>query len=253
VTTSLTTIDDPTPPALGNTPYPGPILAGFAPRTAATGQIIAVTGERLDLIDRMFIGNKPVEYTALSSTQLRLKVPAGLEDSVYDVVVYSSFGILTVQDALRVMGTPVNEDLSPSPVGPGSGSETDSDSNTDVGKPADQVDTDRDGQNNAIDPDINGDGIPNALDPDIDGDGIPNELDPNPIVPNDPEDELTEPRPQPGDNSSERDEELTADQEDGVAQLSLLETWLPVLLLLIAGLGLVTALRVRQVLVKSKD
>jgi hypothetical protein len=253
MTTSLTTIDDPTPPTIGNTPYPGPILASFAPRTAATGQVITVTGERLNLIDSMFMGNKPVEYNVISANQLRMKVPAGLEDSVYDVIVYSSYGILTVQDALRVMGTPVNEDLAPTPVDPGTDPDSGSGENADADKPADQVDTDRDGQSNAVDPDINGDGTPNALDPDIDGDGIPNDVDPNPIVPNDPEDELSEPRPVPGDNSPQVDEENSLDEAVSDAISSAANSLLPLLLALSAILGVFGALRVRRRLVKTED
>ena len=243
----------PTPPTIGNTPYPGPILASFAPRTAVTEQVITVSGERLNLIDSMFMGNKPVEYTVISANQLRMKVPAGLADSVYDVIVYSSYGILTAQDALRVMGTPVNEDLAPTPVDPGTDPDSGSGENADADKPADQVDTDRDGQSNAVDPDINGDGTPNALDPDIDGDGIPNDVDPNPIVPNDSEDELSEPRPVPGDNSPQVDEENSLDEAVSDAISSAANSLLPLLLALSAILGVFGALRVRRRLVKTED
>jgi len=190
----VTTIDDPTPPAIGGYAYPGPILKKFTPSTVSTGQIVTVLGDRLDLITAMEIGGKAVEFVLENSTTLRLKVPFDLADAIYDVVVSSSYGKLTVQDALRVMGAPLNEDLIKNP--------TDDTTEPEISEPGEnpeEVDTDRDGQNNNVDSDIDGDGIPNGLDNDLDGDGINNGKDPNPSIPNAPEDELDNERPTNGE------------------------------------------------------
>jgi hypothetical protein len=185
-TVSLTTPDDPNPNT-GGYQYPGPILAKFTPSTAATGQVVTVTGNRLSLIERMEIGGKPTDFVIYSSEKLSFKVPYGLADGRYDVVVYSEFGKLTVQDALRIAGAPVNEDLTDKPV-----DETD---------PARPGDTDGDGIPNDLDGDIDGDGQTNGTDQDIDNDNIPNEYDPDPVNPSDPSDAMDQPRPAPGEEA----------------------------------------------------
>ena len=176
----LTTIDDPTPPS-AMYQYPGPIFETVNPSTAPTGKVVLVTGQRLDLITRMWIGGLETEFSAHSSGRLSFKVPFGLADATYDIVVESSFGRLTIQNALRVMGAPVNETLKELPA-----------EDSAAAAPGDQLPIEQN-------PDIDGDGVPNGLDPDIDGDGIPNELDPNPLVPNDPSEALDQPRPTNGD------------------------------------------------------
>jgi hypothetical protein len=177
--TSLTTIDDPTPPAT-NYQYPGPILAKFTPSSVAAGQVVTVTGLRLNMVERMLIGGKEVEFVVYGADRLAFKVPFDLADGNYNVVVFSEYGELTVQDAIRIAGAPVNEDLPDQPVNPQ--------------VPGTPGDLDGDGIPDNVDADIDGDGRPNGVDPDIDGDGIPNEYDPNPVVPSDPEDALEEPR-----------------------------------------------------------
>jgi len=190
----------PAPPQQGGYVYPGPILTKFTPSTAATGEVVVIRGDRLNLIDAIQIGGIPAEFVIDNATTVRIKVPYGLEDGVYDVVVNSSFGRLTVQGALTVMGAPVNEDLNPAE--PEQGENLDQDE----GKSPDEVDTDRDGQNNDVDTDVDGDGIPNGLDNDLDGDGINNGKDPNPVIPNAPEDELQDDRPINGDKPVENEE-----------------------------------------------
>ena len=171
---SLTTSADPNP-VTGMYQYPGPLLNQFSLRTAAPGQIVTITGDRLNLVQRLLLGEVEAEFTLNAANQLSFRVPFEMAEGMYDINVFSEFGRLTVQQILRVMGDPVNEDL-----------------------PTDQVDQPGVGEGEKLpidlNPDIDGDGRPNGLDPDIDGDGIPNEYDPNPIVPNNPEDALDEPR-----------------------------------------------------------
>jgi hypothetical protein len=171
---SLTTGADPNPPT-GIYLYPGPLLQQFSLKTAAPGQIVTITGERLNLVQRLLLGEVEAEFTLNAANQLSFRVPFEMADGMYDINVFSDFGRLTVQQTLRVMGNPVNEDL-----------------------PTEQVDQPGvpEGEKLPLDlnPDIDGDGRPNGLDPDIDGDGIPNEYDPNPLVPNDPSEALEQPR-----------------------------------------------------------
>jgi hypothetical protein len=211
--TSLTTIDDPTPPAT-NYQYPGPVLAKFTPSSVATGQVVTVTGLRLNMVERMLIGGKEVEFVIYGANRLAFKVPFDLADGNYNVIVFSEFGELTVQDALRIAGAPLNEDLTDLPVDPEV-----------PGTPSDQ---DGDGIPDNIDADIDGDGRPNGVDQDIDGDDIPNEFDPNPVVPNEPEDALEEPRDEaPGANEG-NDPAQSAETQAGswiwVAVLALMLT-----------------------------
>jgi hypothetical protein len=214
--TSITTIEDPTPPVT-NYQYPGPILAKFTPSSVATGQVVTVTGLRLNMVERMLIGGKEVEFVIYGADRLALKVPFGLADGLYSVIVFSEFGALTVQDAIRIAGAPVNEDLQDLPALPVA-----------PVVPGTPGDTDGDGIPDNVDADIDGDGIPNGLDPDIDGDGIPNEFDPNPVVPNNPEDALEEPRDEVGAGSDTEEPAVPVSQEIG----SML--WLLVLALLLS-------------------
>ncbi|SCX15466.1 thrombospondin type 3 repeat-containing protein [Candidatus Aquiluna sp. UB-MaderosW2red] len=212
---TFTTPEAPNPQTGVNYQYPGPILAKFNPTTAATGQIVTVTGLKLNMIDRMQMGGKEVEFVIYSATELAMKIPFGLADGRYDVVVYSEFGKLNVQDALRVAGSPVNEDLVHQPVEPGQPSLPGDQDGDRVPDNLD-ADIDGDGRPNAVDPDIDGDGRPNAVDPDIDGDGIPNDYDPNPVSPNAPEDALDTPRDDGTDSSVDEDLPATAENSGGI-------------------------------------
>jgi hypothetical protein len=170
----FTTMADPNPPT-GIYLYPGPLLQQFSLKTAAPGQIVTITGERLNLVQRLLLGDVEAEFTLNAANQLSFRVPFEMADGMYDINVFSDFGRLTVQQTLRVMGNPVNEDLPTEQVDQPGVPETEK-------LPVD------------LNPDIDGDGRPNGLDPDIDGDGIANEYDPNPLVTNDPSEALEQPR-----------------------------------------------------------
>jgi hypothetical protein len=237
-TTSLTTIDDPTPPATGNYQYPGPIFAKLEPARAATGQVVTVTGQRLNLVQRMLIGGKEVEYVIYGSEKLAFKVPFGLVDGRYDITVYSEYGELTVQDILTIAGAPLNEDLTDQPVEPEF-----------PGTPEDQ---DGDGIPDNVDADIDGDGRPNGADQDIDGDNIPNVLDPDPVTPNDEDEALDKPRPT---NGEQQDQEQDSEVQGSTSDTNGADGWIGILgtlmtLLVVAASG---TFAIRQRRLKAKQ
>jgi hypothetical protein len=234
--TSLTTIEDPTPPAT-NYQYPGPILAKFTPSSVAAGQVVTVTGLRLNMVERMLIGGKEVEFVIYGADRLALKVPFDLADGNYSIVVFSEYGELTVQDAIRIAGAPVNEDLPDQPVNPQ--------------VPGTPGDLDGDGIPDNVDADIDGDGRPNGVDPDIDGDGIPNEYDPNPVVPNDPEDALEEPRA-PVDQSGSGADGSETDQEPAFPWFNV-ALGLMVVLMTLSIVGSTVVLRRKRLLKAKQD
>ena len=235
-TTSITTIDDPTPPVV-DYQYPGPLLAKLTPSTAAQGKVVTVTGARLDMVERLLIGGIEAEFVIYSGSKLAFKVPFGLKDGLYSVVVFSEFGELTVQDALRVMGAPVNETLEDKP--------TDS-------RPGDEQDTDGDGIPNEVDGDIDGDGTPNGLDSDIDGDNLPNVVDPDPTVPNDEDEALDEPRPTNGERP-ETDSSGTESDQGLVFPWFNVALGLMVVLMTLSLAGSVVVLRRKRLLKVKQD
>lgn len=90
-----------------------PQMTAFAPQIARPGSVVTITGTRLDIIQSLSLGASPVEFTALSGTQMRFKVPVSAEPGVYSLIHVSEFGTVTVMDAILVAGLPVEEELSP--------------------------------------------------------------------------------------------------------------------------------------------
>jgi hypothetical protein len=100
-TTPGTEEPDPTPPAA--TPYMGPvpISLNISCLPAQTPGAATLSGERLSTITAATVDGKAVTLSAITSTSLRLALPA-LASGTYDITYHSSDGSITHQDSLRV-------------------------------------------------------------------------------------------------------------------------------------------------------
>lgn len=89
-------------------PYNGPILQSpsFATTIPAGGKV-TIPGSNLGGITSVEIAGVAVKVVVNSDGEVELTLPTGLAAGVYDLVVYSSYGRLTVQDAIKV-GPPIS-------------------------------------------------------------------------------------------------------------------------------------------------
>ena len=83
-------------------PYTGPLLTGYSDRTPQIGDEVVVTGLRLNLVTSCAIEGIEVAISNQSEGSFTILIPSGVEPGLKSLVVYSSAGALTVQDALNV-------------------------------------------------------------------------------------------------------------------------------------------------------
>ncbi len=87
-------------------PYTGPMITPPAGVIAASaGGKVTVPGSRLGGVSKVEIAGLDAEITVSSDGELSIVVPRGLAAGVYDLVITSSSGRLTVQGAIRVSGS----------------------------------------------------------------------------------------------------------------------------------------------------
>ena len=87
-------------------PYTGPMITPPAGVIAATaGGKVTIPGSRLGGVSKVEIAGLDAEITVSSDGELSIVVPRGLAAGVYDLVITSSSGRLTVQGAIRVTGS----------------------------------------------------------------------------------------------------------------------------------------------------
>jgi hypothetical protein len=126
-TTRITTPIDPTPPppppsesevvltfpesqaiqAFGQVP----LMTSFTPRIVQPGAVVRVLGTKFNTIDSIKVGQMQVEFVVHSPTSLTIKIPTNAELGVYNVEHLSDWGKVTIQNALTIAGSPVNEDI----------------------------------------------------------------------------------------------------------------------------------------------
>jgi hypothetical protein len=82
-------------------PYTGPIVNS---RTSpvAIGQRVTLSGSNLSDLSSATISGKDVKLKVLSPTSVEITIPEGLAAGEYDLVISSSYGLLTVQSAITV-------------------------------------------------------------------------------------------------------------------------------------------------------
>ncbi len=93
-------------PVVTPPPYTGPMITPPAGVIAASaGGKVMIPGSRLGGVSKVEIAGLDAEITVSSDGELSIVVPRGLAAGVYDLVITSSSGRLTVQGALRVSGS----------------------------------------------------------------------------------------------------------------------------------------------------
>lgn len=113
-TPAIVTHSIPAPPAAaGAQAYPGPALDDFSVRAASPGAVVTVTGQKLDSVTALFLGSKSVSFEIVGPNELRLTIPEGLAPGIYDLLIDSSFGLLTIQDAIQVLEPSAEEESNP--------------------------------------------------------------------------------------------------------------------------------------------
>jgi hypothetical protein len=90
-------------PVVTPAPYTGPVLtppAGVI--TASAGGKVTIPGSRLGGITKVEIAGLDAQVVVTSEGSIEITVPRGLAPGVYDIVIVSDAGKLTIQDGLTV-------------------------------------------------------------------------------------------------------------------------------------------------------
>jgi hypothetical protein len=82
-------------------PYSGPVITSAVPVVAAPGQTVSLSGSNLSSVSAIEIDGVKVTGLKVTSTGVSFVVPA-VTSGLKDLQVQSSYGVLTVQGALRV-------------------------------------------------------------------------------------------------------------------------------------------------------
>jgi hypothetical protein len=90
----------PAPPSTGE--YVGPMVTKVMPNPAKPGALIVISGSSLDSVQSVAIAGRQLEFSIASANVVSAKLPANIAEGLYDIVITSSYGRLTVQDALRI-------------------------------------------------------------------------------------------------------------------------------------------------------
>ena len=99
---SMSTSSPGSAPAPAPAPYSGPLPTNYSDRTPAVGDEVVVSGLRLSSITSCTIDGVTAAMSNQSADRFTIVIPAGLEPGLKDLVITSSAGTLTVQDALTV-------------------------------------------------------------------------------------------------------------------------------------------------------
>lgn len=85
-------------------PYQGPLVTSVSSRSPIAGQRVAISGQHLDSVTSMSISGKSLNFSLTLAGGLSFEFPEGLTAGKYDLLLRSSFGLLTVQDVFEVRG-----------------------------------------------------------------------------------------------------------------------------------------------------
>lgn len=89
-------------PSDSDSSYFGPLVTALSKRLANPGDSMVAFGSRLSYVSHLEIGGFRVEVVELTDSRFAFDLPKGLAAGRYDLVLYSSFGKLTVQNAFEV-------------------------------------------------------------------------------------------------------------------------------------------------------
>ncbi|MEY3561804.1 MAG: hypothetical protein RL068_956 [Actinomycetota bacterium] len=88
--------------------YAGPVITSVSSRSPAAGQQVFISGQNLNQITKLVLGGLELHFTRNLSGSLAITFPSGLAAGKYDMFVYSSFGLLTVQDVFELRSTSID-------------------------------------------------------------------------------------------------------------------------------------------------
>jgi len=95
-------------PRVESAPYAGPLIMSYSDRSPVEGQEVEIDGDRLGTISSISIDGIEVSFSHSTSTgSVTLTVPAGLQPGLKNLVILSSHGLLTAQDAFTITTAPV--------------------------------------------------------------------------------------------------------------------------------------------------
>jgi hypothetical protein len=89
------------------TPYSGALPIEYSDRTPKIGDEVTISGQRLDQVTSSTIDGVEVEISNKSSDGFTIVIPEGLEPGLKDLVLFGTFGKLTVQGAFTVEANPI--------------------------------------------------------------------------------------------------------------------------------------------------
>ena len=93
----------PTPtPAASAAPYIGPLPTSYSDRTPALGDVVVISGLRLNLVSHCTIDGVAVEITNSSEHSLTVVIPEDLNPGLKDIVMTGEYGVITAQGPLTV-------------------------------------------------------------------------------------------------------------------------------------------------------
>jgi hypothetical protein len=97
----------PSPSQVATTPYTGPIVTPPAAVSFRPGGKAVLPGSNLSGVSKVSVAGLDANVKINSAGELEITVPSSLKPGVYDLVIVSDSGTLTVQDGLRVSASVV--------------------------------------------------------------------------------------------------------------------------------------------------
>jgi hypothetical protein len=87
--------------------YDGPLFTSISPKVVWSGSELVLAGNQLDRISKISVDGAELVFQKLSSTEIKLQVPAGLTLGIKDLRVSYDQGTLVVGSAFEVVAKPV--------------------------------------------------------------------------------------------------------------------------------------------------
>jgi hypothetical protein len=95
---------DPEEPSVTAAPFTGPILNTTGLGSVRAGSNLVISGSNLNGVRKVEVGGLDAQVVVRSDGSIEITVPRGLSAGVYDIVITSDAGRVTVQRALTVLG-----------------------------------------------------------------------------------------------------------------------------------------------------
>jgi hypothetical protein len=105
-TFSITVIAAPVSTPLAPAEYSGPMVTS-PKQTVFAGDLVWLTGKKLDLLRDLIVGTTGSEIVSSSETTLQFRMPSTISIGIYDLKFESTYGYLTVISNIEVIFRPV--------------------------------------------------------------------------------------------------------------------------------------------------